>query len=81
MLAHGPDLTGRVHLAYRKRADRKWWRRRYPGAPIPEWDHFSLCGRGGLIAADAWRILDCRSCERIIGNRRYRLATEAGAAT
>jgi hypothetical protein len=79
--ALGPDLTGRVHLAYRRTADRRWWRRRYPGRTVPEWDFFSLCGRRGLVEAEGWRRFDCQSCARILGNRRYRLATEAGAAT
>lgn len=48
---------------------------------MPEWEYTSLCGRSGLIAAEAWRSLDCRSCKHILGNRRYRLATEAGATT
>ncbi|MEX0664377.1 MAG: hypothetical protein WD598_06345 [Acidimicrobiia bacterium] len=41
---------------------------------MPEWDYFALCGRRGLVEAEPWRRFDCRSCERILGNRRYRLA-------
>jgi len=77
--ALGPDLTGRVHLAYRRRADRRWWRLRYPGGRVPEWDYCSLCGRCGLIPAESWRKVDCRACDRVVGNRRYRLTRHTGA--
>ena len=77
--AIGPDLTGRVHLAYRRRADRRWWRRVYPGRSVPRWDHVSLCGRRGLVAVDTWQTVDCRSCRRIAAARSARLASRVGA--
>jgi hypothetical protein len=78
VVALSPDLTGRVHLAYRRRPDRRWWRLVYPGWSVPRWDYVSLCGRRGLIPGDAWRDADCRSCRRLLAGRRARLARRLG---
>lgn len=78
VVAVGPDLTGRVHLAYRRPPDRRWWRRVYPGWSIPRWDYVSLCGRRGLVEAEPWRRADCRSCRRLHASRRRRLASRLG---
>ena len=77
--ALGPDLTGRVHYAVRRAVDRRWWRRRYPGWEIPEWDHVSLCGRRGLVVAESWRKVDCGSCRRVLTGRRHNLARRVGS--
>ena len=77
--AISPDLTGRVHLAYRRAPDRRWWRRVYPGWSIPRWDHVSLCGRRGLVLAESWQRVDCRSCRRVLRSRKHRLARRVGA--
>jgi hypothetical protein len=80
VVALGPELTGRTHLAYRRVPDRRWWRRRYPGRPIPEWDHVSLCGRQGLVEPETPRALECRSCRQIVASRRRRLERGTGTA-
>jgi hypothetical protein len=76
--ALGPDLTGRIHYAYQRTPDRRWWRRWYPGWSIPTWDHVSLCGRKGLVVADPPREVDCAACQRILASRGTRLARRAG---
>lgn len=68
--AISPELTGRVHLAYQRVTDGRWWRQRYPGlAAIPEWDYVSLCGRHGLVPPSPPRDADCLSCQRILAAR------------
>ena len=78
MAAVSPDLTGRVHLAYRRVPDRRWWRRVYPGWQLPRWDFVSLCGRQGLITAEDWHEVDCGSCRRVLRSRKHRLARRVG---
>jgi hypothetical protein len=79
VVAIGPDLTGRVHYAYRAPTDRRRWRRDYPGRrPVPAWDYVSLCGRRGLVRATSGQAADCASCGRILAGRRARLARRAG---
>lgn len=78
--ALGPELTGRVHLAYRQAPERRWWRRRYPGRLVPEWDFVSLCGRRGLVVPEPPRPADCRACAQILANRHRRLARRTGVA-
>jgi len=77
-VALSPDLTGRVHLAYRRRPDRRWWGRVYPGWSVPRWDYVSLCGRRGLVLAEPWQRSDCGSCRRLLATRRRRLARRLG---
>jgi len=73
VVALGPDLTGRAHFAYRRRTDRRWWRRQYRGRRLPpDWDYVSLCGRQGLVLAPH-EAVDCRSCRRNVVGRRRRL--------
>ena len=67
--ALGPDLTGRIHLAYKGLTDRRWWRRHYPGWPVPKWDYVSLCGRKGLVLPSPPQPVDCLACQRIQASR------------
>jgi hypothetical protein len=80
VVALGPDLTGRIHAAYKRRTDRRWWRQHYPGWRVPKWDYVSICGRKGLIRCTPPQPIDCRACQRILVSRRWRLAQRTGTS-